>query len=90
LRLSASNAKSEAIIGDYMITLKGYPISFGECDRYGTESFHRKGRILDREELEAHFAQMLGDKNSQLVLFIAFAQRDSTSTHSVALSAGQE
>jgi len=61
-------------VGSYRITLGGYPIAYGSFDDE-EEDFSQEGSLTDRKDLEKHFAHMLGDKNSQLILFVAFLNR---------------
>jgi hypothetical protein len=68
------SGREQVVIGYYRITLGGYPISYGTF-LDDEERFEPAGNIENRAGLEQHFAEMLADKQSPLVLFLAYLRR---------------
>jgi hypothetical protein len=62
-----------ARVGDYAIPASGYPISYGQQTPFG--KFEKMGSLDNRGRLEKHFADMLANPTSPIVVQIAFALR---------------
>lgn len=60
-------------IGYYRVTLDGYPIQYGTIDV--DDTFRASGQLADRAAIVEHFKEMLANRNSPLVLQIAYAKR---------------
>jgi hypothetical protein len=73
-RLDINEGNDSKEIGAYRISLKGYPIDYGDYDQI-IERFHSQGYLMSKVHLENHFKAMTENPDSTLMTFIAFKRR---------------
>lgn len=71
LQLTRGNARQA--VGAYRLHANGYPIGYGRLK--GGFIFEPDGAIQTRADLEAHFRELLSNRDSALVTTIAFLLR---------------
>jgi hypothetical protein len=72
--LTVRNATTGVRVHYYRIAPTGYPIEFGEFDE-DRDKFRSRGRLATRIDVESHFAKLLTNRDSDLVLTIAYIMR---------------
>ena len=67
-------AETKRDIGAYRISPSGYPIEYGvQAAAFG--GFELMGAVADKDELLAHFAEMVSNPGSPLMVFVTYHWR---------------
>jgi hypothetical protein len=74
-RLTLTFEEKSQTIGFYKISSSGYPIFYGNYSEISSEWAPNRKPLTDKNAVREHFVEMLQNKNSPLIVQIAYMLR---------------